>query len=601
MRDNEIENVLFYGSDADDSEDDEDEERFPIVLPRVSRVYLSDVDSDDEIESSTTVEYSWPPPNPVPATSVVEPTEPAPAPIIEPTEQPTTAADCPAPYPAKFRFEWRQFPQPQVSPNLRRESFSQANRRTALYTNPYEAFVAIWDRSIIEHVANETNKYAQQLAAAMLLQGIAPNSRITRWVDTTVDELYTYFALILAMGIVVKSRLDEYWNTTKDIFCTPEFSTNMSIDRFLLLSKCLHFNDNATCTADRLSNDEAKLHKLLPIVQHLNMKFSSLYTLGQNIALDESLTQWKGWLNIKNHIPNKAAQVGIKTYEICESQTGYLWRFEVEAKQGVTNQNEQDPISGKIPTLVLKLLRGLEHNGHTVWMDNYYNSPALARELKLLGFDCVGTLRTNRQFVPVELTNLTNRDMNVGQVCGCTSGDVDLIVWRDKKRIALISTYHGLTTLECGGIVKPALIHDYNICMGGVDKKDQMLAMYPIERTRTKVWYKFFFKRLLNASTLNAFIMLKQNDPLMTHRNFRKNLVIQLLQRHKPVSPRPPAILTTPGRHMPKYFEKVLQQAGYTRHRRRKCVVCRKPTISYCEGCDGKALCVSSCFSLYHP
>ncbi|KAL0811831.1 hypothetical protein ABMA28_009259 [Loxostege sticticalis] len=47
-------------------------------------------------------------------------------------------------------------------------------------------------------------------------------------------------------------------------------------------------------------------------------------------------------------------------------------------------------------------------------MVNFYNSPALARELNCLGFDCVGTLRTNRQFVPTELMylskgNLTDR------------------------------------------------------------------------------------------------------------------------------------------------------------------------------------------------
>ncbi|KAF9422070.1 hypothetical protein HW555_002091 [Spodoptera exigua] len=41
-----------------------------------------------------------------------------------------------------------------------------------------------------------------------------PRSRITRWYDTTVDELYVYFGLVLAMGIVVKSRLEEYWSAT---------------------------------------------------------------------------------------------------------------------------------------------------------------------------------------------------------------------------------------------------------------------------------------------------------------------------------------------------------------------------------------------------
>lgn len=45
-------------------------------------------------------------------------------------------------------------------------------------------------------------------------------------------------------------------------------------------------------------------------------------------------------------------------------------------------------------------------------------------------------------------------------------------------RVALISTYHG-TGVSDG---KPIVVRDYNVCMGGVDKKDQMLSAYPIER-----------------------------------------------------------------------------------------------------------------------
>ncbi|CAH2088304.1 unnamed protein product [Euphydryas editha] len=67
--------------------------------------------------------------------------------------------------------------------------------------------------------------------------------------------------------------------------------------------------------------------------------------------------------------------------------------------------------------------------------------------------------------------------MTIGQVFGCTSEDVDLIVWRDKNRVASVSTYHGLTTTRCGDTLKPTVVQDYNICMGGVDRKDQQLAI----------------------------------------------------------------------------------------------------------------------------
>lgn len=261
------------------------------------------------------------------------------------------------------------------------------------------------------------------------------------------------------------------------------------------------------------------------------------------------------------------------------------------------DESPQDsPLSGVVPALVLKLLNGLEHKGHTVWMDNFYNSPALARELKVRGLDCVGTLRLNRhrQFVPTELTNLTKGALAVGQVCGCTSGDVDLVVWRDKNLVSLISTYHGLTTVKCGDVLKPSIVPDYNVCMGGVDRKDQMIAMYPIERRRNRVWYKKFFRRLLNVSVLNAFILLRTQRPL-THRRFPETLVRELVAKHKPLSPS--AGTARPVGNFPAQYDFL---AGKQHERQRRfCVVCKKRTTAYCRQCN-VPLCVFTCFEPHH-
>lgn len=131
-----------------------------------------------------------------------------------------------------------------------------------------------------------------------------------------------------------------------------------------------------------------------------------MYTPAQNIALDENLLMWKGWLEMSQLIPNKAAKKGIKTYEICESQIGYLWRFEIHAHKKTTLQQNDDPLAASTPSIVLRLTQGLENKGYTLWMDNFYNSPCLARRLKSMGIDCVGTLRTDRKFVPQALHSL---------------------------------------------------------------------------------------------------------------------------------------------------------------------------------------------------
>jgi hypothetical protein len=38
--------------------------------------------------------------------------------------------------------------------------------------------------------------------------------------------------------------------------------------------------------------------------------------------------------------------------------------------------------------------------GHTLWMDSFYNAPALAINKKIMKTDCFGTLHLDRKDVP---------------------------------------------------------------------------------------------------------------------------------------------------------------------------------------------------------
>lgn len=192
----------------------------------------------------------------------------------EPSDVPMTSTE--QPWGPSF-FDWRDFPNPLLSARMRREPFLVANvGPTTPEVDPYLIFTQIWDRPIMKHIAAETNRYAQQVASQMFASNnLHPHSRISQWHDTTPDELYVYFGLILAMGIVVKSRIEDYWSSNLDIFYTPGFSAHMSIDRFISLNKCV--NNEDMCAQD-LDPSEARLFKIKPLLTHLNDKFQSLYT-----------------------------------------------------------------------------------------------------------------------------------------------------------------------------------------------------------------------------------------------------------------------------------------------------------------------------------
>jgi hypothetical protein len=92
--------------------------------------------------------------------------------------------------------------------------------------------------------------------------------------------------------------------------------------------KFLHIANNETINSFQ---GPKKLFKIFPVISHLNNKFQELYLPNQDILIDKSLTLWKGCLSFNQYLPLKASKFGIKTYELCDTITGYLWSFLVYA------------------------------------------------------------------------------------------------------------------------------------------------------------------------------------------------------------------------------------------------------------------------------
>jgi hypothetical protein len=54
------------------------------------------------------------------------------------------------------------------------------------------------------------------------------------------------------------------------------------------------------------------------------------------------------------------------------------------------------------------------------------------------------------------------------------------------------------------------VIH-YNQHKGDIDKKDQLLPVYLVERKRMNKWYMKLFRRLLSAMVFNSLIICRYN------------------------------------------------------------------------------------------
>jgi len=103
-----------------------------------------------------------------------------------------------------------------------------------------------------EIAVDQTNLYAQQQIAKMPCP-VTKHARSEEWKPVTVIEMKKFLGLIFVTGIVRKPKLELYWST-RGIFQTPVFSQTMSRNRFQLIQRYLHFNDNnaAGTNKDRL-------------------------------------------------------------------------------------------------------------------------------------------------------------------------------------------------------------------------------------------------------------------------------------------------------------------------------------------------------------
>ena len=80
---------------------------------------------------------------------------------------------------------------------------------------------------------------------------------------------------------------------------------------------------------------------------------------------------------------------------------------------------------------MLSLVEPLLNKGRTLWMDNFYNSPALAQRLKSLKTDCVGTPRLSRKDVP---QGVKDKKQKKRELVAQHSGPVSAEVERQKRR-----------------------------------------------------------------------------------------------------------------------------------------------------------------------
>lgn len=461
-------------------------------------------------------------------------------------------------------------------------------------SDPFETFKLLMSDNMLDLVVRETNLNAERLFRQ---PGVTEQSRITNWKELTRMELLTFLGLLLHTGTNRLNRLSDYWKTHY-LFNSPCFSQFMSRNRFMLILRCLHFSSEAS--------DEDRLAKIRPIVDHFNQTMKNIYCPGKQLSLDESMVLWRGRLVFRQYIKNKRHKFGIKLYVLAEPE-GIVHKFHIYSGAG-----DETSGVGHTQKIVLKLMEERLDSGHSLYMDNYYNSFELATKLLERKTYCTGTLSKNRRGNPEELNAVNLRQ---GENKSLFLNGVHIGKWKDKRTVLYISTEHDSEMLEVTNkrdqvIVKPSAIVHYNNFMSGVDLQDQMLAYYPCER-KTIRWYKKMFIHILQMSLSNSFYLYNKfyaHDKINLY-DFRICVLEQLLPN--PSQAIQKRILVIPHKltKIENMKMRVKKEGNNTRTVRevvrKECRGCRRlkkrtATLYECKGCHGAPGYCTECFSEAH-
>lgn len=280
-------------------------------------------------------------------------------------------------------------------------------------------FKLFCSENFINFIVGTTNDYRSRIDG----DANTINSR-----NASLPEIYCFLAIKLLLSR--NKKLSYYDWSNDELLKSKIFGEVMSRDQFLYLLKILHFNTN------KVTADSDKLYKIREICDMLRQSFRKVFYPFENLCIDESLLLYKGRLSFKQYIPSKRNRFGIKSFILCDTQSGFIQDFIIYngALSSATCESES---IGKSGAIVMQLLKPYLHKGHTLYVDNWYTSPALFILLHKNGTNACGTVRKRRKGMPI----IQNK-LKTGEASFRSSNLLLAMKWCDKREVYMLSTFH---------------------------------------------------------------------------------------------------------------------------------------------------------------
>ena len=146
--------------------------------------------------------------------------------------------------------------------------------------------LSILTEEILEIIRDQTNLYATQ-ERDKRLGGQVVRMTSCNWKPTTVEEIKTFIAINILMGIHTLPDLRHYWSSD-NLLGVPAVANLVTKTRFKKLTENINCNDN-TKAVSRGEAGYYRLHKLRPVIDALNSRLKEVYIPSSVMAVNESM------------------------------------------------------------------------------------------------------------------------------------------------------------------------------------------------------------------------------------------------------------------------------------------------------------------------
>ncbi|XP_063074126.1 piggyBac transposable element-derived protein 4-like [Engraulis encrasicolus] len=456
-----------------------------------------------------------------------------------------------------------------------------------------QLFRLFFTDGILRTVVRNTNKYGALHYA-------------DRWSDITLPDLFSYMSMLIFMGLTPLPTVSDYWRRSIP-YNLPFPRSVIARRKFELISRALCMSDpddDAANEARRGTPEYDCLQKIKPMYTELREACKNNFHPYQHIRVDEKAVCRRVQKDKKN-------KLGFKLFVLADSRCGYMFDFYVNEVR-----SEMAPGKGLSYDAVMELVSTKAlGSGYKLYVDNFYNSSELFKDLLQQKVWACGTVRTkNSKGFPTDRPGSLDKKSPRGSIRWIREDPLLFVQWRDNCDVQMCSTMHqahaGETVQKkvkvAGGkwlakdIPVPPAVKDYSKHMGLTDHSDAVIGNYNVW-LRTKKWYRALFFYFMDIAIVNAFILhkeiaLSKGETAQTQQAFREDLLMELSEAGSPTTVVMPPTAPIRGMHLPEYY------SGDSTTGRTRCIACRLKSPIKCVACDVVLCLVPSrnCYSQWH-